>query len=440
MTELTRRDLMRGLSLAVLAVAAADLLGGCSGDDKDEGDSVDGITLVSSDEDRAEGDSGAVPAVVGSIQALGAGLYRKLRGQPGNLALSPFSVALALALTVNGAKGATLEEMQTVLSTRDLHELNGGLNSLTRHLESLAGKQERRDGSEATIALDSANAIFGEQTETWERGFLDTLAREYGAGLQAVDFKSAAEAARLRINDWVAGRTHDRIEDLIAEGVLDTFTRLVLVNALYLKAPWEEPFNDRATQAKPFHVADGSPVAVPTMRAMLGRAGYGHGDGWQAVRLAYAGNELAMTVLLPDQDRLADLEATIGSGDLPSVLASVEPASVDLSLPRWTFRTQAPLGDTLASLGMPTAFTDGADFSAMTADEPLQIAAVLHQVFIAVDEDGTEAAAATAVVIRATSARFPDRTVVVDRPFLFVIHDVAHGTPLFVGRVSDPRG
>jgi serpin B len=446
LSGLTRRELMRSLSVAVLAVAAGDLLVGCSSDEDPGGPGATGgpagggVRLVSSDVERAAGDADAVPAAVGSIQALGAGLYGELSGVTGNLALSPYSVALALALTVNGARGTTLEEMRAVLSVDDVAELNGGLNTLTQHLESLAGKQKRADDSDAEIALASANALFGERTETWERDFLDTLAREYGAGLQAVDFKSAAEAARLLINDWVAAHTEDRIEDLIPEGVLDDLTRLVLVNALYLKAPWEEPFEKTATADHAFHLADGSSIDVPTMHAMLERAAYGRGDGWQAVRLAYAGQQLAMTVVLPDPDRLADLERAVAAGGLADVVSSVSPASVALSLPRWTFRTDAPLRDPLEALGMPTAFTDDADFSGMTTDEPLQIAAVLHQVFVAVDEEGTEAAAATAVVIRDESARLPDQSVVVDRPFLFVIHDVEHGAPLFVGRVVDPRG
>jgi serpin B len=176
------------------------------------------------------------------------------------------------------------------------------------------------------------------------------------------------------------------------------------------------------------------------MNATLGSTSYGTGDGWQAVRMAYAGNDLAMTIVLPDEGRLTDVETAVGGGDLPSILASVEATSVGLALPRWTFLTATLLNDALQALGMRTAFTGDADFSGMTTQMDLVVAAVLHQVFIAVDEDGTEAAAATAVVVDETSAMLPDQSVVVDRPFLFVIHDVEHGTPLFVGRVVDPRG
>jgi serpin B len=443
LTGLTRRDLMRSLSVAALAVTVPQLVAGCSADGKGGGGTGGGSTdleLVASDAKRSDGDRAAVPDAVTSIHALGAGLYAQ-SSAVGNLALSPYSVAVALALTLNGARGATLDEMLDVLAADDADRLNGGLNALTQAVESMAGKRRRNDGSTHVVALDSANALFGQQGVRWEGDFLDTLAREYGAGMRIVDFENATESARGLINDWTAGRTHDRIEEIIPPDVLDPSTRLVLVNALYFKAAWAEPFEAFATSAAAFHLEDGSEVQVPTMNATLGSASYGVGEGYQAVQLPYAGNELAMTIVLPDEHRLADVEGSVGSGGLPAILASVERGSVSLALPTWTFRTATPLKEALMALGVRTAFGENvADFSRMTTQMVLYVAAVLHQVFIAVDENGTEAAAATAVVMRETSAMRPDDSGVVDRPFLFVIHDVEHGTPLFVGRVSDPRG
>jgi serpin B len=441
-TSLSRRDLIRSLSLAVLAVGAVDLLGGCSSDDPDSPrpDADGGVRLVSADVDRAAADPTAIPAAVASLHFLGSGLFARLSGEPGNVAVSPYSVAVALAMTADGAVGRTRDEMLAVLAADSTDRLDAGLNALTQHVESLAGPQERGDGSEAEIALDAANAIFGERTETWEQPFLETLAASYGAGLQAVDFKNAAEDARVLINAWVAERTHDRIDELIAAGLLDTMTRLVLVNALYLKAPWEEPFEKGSTQDGDFDLGDET-IRVPMMHGYLDAASYAHGDGWRAVRMPYAGGDLAMTVVLPDDGREGDVGDLVDAGGLVEVLAAPEPVGlVDLTLPRWTFRTQASLADTLDALGMRTAFTPDADFSGMTHDEPLFVSAVVHEVFIAVDEEGTEAAAATAVVMEAGSAPAEPVTLVVDRPFLFVIHDVEHGTPLFLGRVSDPRG
>lgn len=397
------------------------------------------VALISSDVERAGGQVAAVPEAVTALHALGAGLYGELAPASDNLALSPYSVAVALAMTQNGAGGQTLDEMTSVLGGVEPERLNRGLNALTAHVESLAGTKKKLDGKKGEIALRAANTLFGERTTTFEAAFLDTLAREYGAGLQAVDFKGDFEAARLAINDWTAERTEGRIDDLIPEGVLNAPTRLVLVNALYLKAPWEQVFEKDLTADAPFHLLDGSTVSVPTMH-LESRWGMmlGSGDGWQALRMPYAGRELAMTIVLPDEGRLGDVEAELTGGGLADMLDSVRPAEVAIALPRWTFRTEAPLKDTLTALGMPTAFDPVvADFSGMTTEVKLFISAVLHQAFIAVDEDGTEAAAATAVVMEDVSApQFVPFTA--DRPFLFVIHDVEHGTPLFLGRVADP--
>lgn len=445
MATLTRRDLVRTLTLLSFAVGAPGLLAACDaggsdggGDGSGEG-KVDGrIRLVSADVARSDGAPDAVPAAVESMQRLAGRLYGELAARPGNLALSPYSIAVALAMSVNGAGGNTRSEMLDVLGADDLTRYNGGLNALTQSIEGLAGPVERVDGSDADIALATANQLFGQHDVAWSRQFLEVLAREYGAGMRTVDFETATEDARTLINEWTAEQTHDRIPEIIPPGVLDALTRLVLVNALYFKAPWEDPFEKQLTTDRPFH-GDAGSFDVPTMSghppAMLSQ-----GDGWRAARIPYAGNQLAMTIVLPDAGRLAEVEAGLASGGLGDLLAPDEPAEIDLRLPRWTFRTASPLRDVLTSLGMPTAFDrNAADFLAMT-DEDLQlyISAVLHQAFIAVDEEGTEAAAATAVVFSTTSAPIYEEFHV-DRPFLFVIHDVEHATPLFLGRVADPR-
>ena len=306
-----------------------------------------------------------MPDAIAALHDLGAGLYGQLGAKEGNLALSPYSVAVALAMTQNGARGQTLAEMTDVLGDVDPERLNGGLNALTLYVESLAGTKEKLDGEKGEIALRAANQLFGEQTTTFEKPFLDTLAREYGAGLRAVDFKGDYEGARIAINDWTAERTEDRIEDLIPADVLNNLTRLVLVNALYLKAPWEQHFEKELTDDRDFHLVDGPTVSVPTM-TLQSRGGLqlGSGDGWQALQMPYAGRELAMTIVLPDEGRLADVEAEVAGGALTAMLDSVQPAEVAVSLPTWTFKTEAPLKETLTALGMPMAFDDRrADFS-----------------------------------------------------------------------------
>jgi serpin B len=434
---ITRRDVFRGLGLSVLAVGAVGLLEAC-GDDSggpDRPPVAGDLTLASSDVERAVPDPGALIAGVASMQVLATGLWGQLSGAAGNLAISPFSVAVALGMTVNGAKGSTLDEMLDVLGVDSTQTANAGYNAVAQHVESLAGPVKRWKDDDAEIVLDSANSLFGQVGVDWEEPFLDALAASYGAGVQQVDFVSETEAARQAVNGWTAEQTRDKIPELIPPGVLDHMARLVLVNALYLKAPWDNPFEKGATRDGDFHLADGATVSVPMMRS-TDPVGGSAGDGWRAARILYAGGTLAMTVLLPD----GDLEGLVAGGALPGIIGADPSISVALTMPRWTFRAPSPLRDALIAMGMPTAFDSGAaDLSGMSSELDLFIAAVLHEVFIAVDEEGTEAAAATAVIVEETSAPIVDGELVLDRPFLFVIHDVEHGTPLFVGRVADPR-
>jgi serpin B len=398
-----------------------------------------GLELVTSDVGRSAGQQAAVPQVVAALHAFAGGLYGRLAVEAGNLVLSPYSVAVALGMTLAGAGGRTAAEMRGVLGVTSDARFHGGLNALTTHIEGLTGRQERADGSTADVELAGANQLYGQRDVGWERGFLDLLAREYGAGLRTVDYQRDHEQARQLINDWVAGRTRDRIPELIPTGVLDSLTRLVLVNALYLKAPWEVPFEKSLTAPMPFHRGDGSSVDVDTMRQPTLETTLTRGDGWRAARLPYAGGMLAMTLVLPDPGRMREVETVLTAGGLGEVLSAGRPATLDVRLPKWTFRTQTPLNDVLRKMGMQTAFDpETADFQPMTEDDlALYISAVLHESFIAVDEDGTEAAAATAVVAIAASASVGE-PLHVDMPFLFAIHDVDHGTPLFQGKVNDP--
>lgn len=432
------------LRLSALAVLGATGLAACGHEDDDRptgggsGNETDGpLALVAADVARSAGDPAAVPAAVRGMQVLGGELYGAFASGSDNLVLSPYSVAVALGMTLAGAAGRTATEMQDVLGADASY--HDGLAALTAHVDGLAGPQERGDGSKAELTLATANQLFGQRDVGWSGDFLDVLARDYGTGVRTVDFATAYEEARGLINDWVAEQTHDKILDLVPPGVLDAMTRLVLVNAVYLAAPWERPFEKSLTSSKPFHTLDGGTVQAHMMRSSEAAATRARGDGWTAARLPYAGQRLAMTVVLPDEDRFADVERAVSSGGLGDLLSGGEPTILDLELPRWTFRTVAPLSDALKALGMPTAFDpDRADFTPMTDEDlPLVIQAVLHQGYIAVDEDGTEAAAATAVV-NGTTAMPVTEEFHVDRPFLFAIHDVDHGAPLFLGRVTDP--
>ena len=438
---MTRRDALR---LGLIAAMASPFAAAGCGDGRGSGDGVPGtateLELVKSDLARSAGQPEAIPEVVAALHGLAGGLYGRLAAEPGNLVLSPYSVAVALGMTWAGAGGRTAAEMRRVLRVTGDARFHGGLNALTAHVDGLAGPQDRADGSRAELALGGANQLYGQRGVGWERDFLDLLAREYAAGLREVDYENAHEEAREQINDWVGGRTQGRIPELIPAGVLDPLTRLVLVNALYLKAPWEIPFEKSLSESMPFQRGDGSSVDVDTMVQPMLETTLTQGDGWRAAQLPYAGRTLAMTLVLPDPGRMRQVEAAVTTGGLADVLSAGRAAMLEVRLPKWTFRTQTPLTDVLQELGMRTAFdSDRADFLPMTEEDlDLYVSAVLHEGFIAVDEQGTEAAAATAVVVRDESAPVSE-PFHVDRPFLFAIHDVEHGIPLFLGKVDDPQ-
>jgi serine protease inhibitor len=428
----SRRDTLRMLGAAGLAAPMLTACGDRAGSAPLASDT--GLRLVSAEVARSAGSPGAVADVVSAMGAFAADLWSHLGTPADNLALSPYSIAVALAMTANGAAGRTRSQMQDVLHIGSLASYNAGIDALTQEIEGLAGPVPLPDGKTDDIALAAANQLFGDGQTEWGKAFLTVLAKEYGAGMRTVDFRHAAEAARQLINAWTAGQTHDRIPTILPAGTVDLSTRLVLVNALYFKAPWADPFEKPATARQPFTRADGSRVQAEMMRADPRGAAYLTGPHYEAARLRYAGERLAMTVALPDPGHEPDaLTELLGGG-----LTAPTGGGVHIELPRFTFRTPSDLKQPLIDLGMPAAFGDSADFSPMSPTDPLYIHAVLHQAFVAVDESGTEAAAATAVVMDEASGVLTGHSLVCDRPFLFVIHDVDHGTPLFVGRVADP--
>jgi serpin B len=435
MAMLTRRDTLRILGITGLVAPALTACGGGdgSGSATDATDPA-GMRLVSADAARSAGDAQAIPDVVSAIGAFTSDLWGHLAPADQNLALSPYSIAVALAMTANGAAGATQSQMLDVLRIGSLATYNGGTAALTRSLEALAGQVDLADGKKGEIDLASADQLFGDAATEFGRAFLTVLAKEYDAGMRTVDFRHDADGARTLINGWTAQQTHDRIPTILPLGSVDQTTRLVLVNALYFKAPWLTPFEKVSTRPRAFHRADGSRVEVPMMRATPNGARYVSGPHWRGARLLYAGSTLAMTVALPDHGHEPDAVKALLGGALT---AEGQPG-VEVSLPRWTFRTPTGLRQILMDLGITQAFGDRADFAPMSPDDPLYVDDVQHQAFVAVDEAGTEAAAATAVVMDELSASVGGNTLVLDRPFLFVIHDTAHGTPLFVGRVADP--
>jgi serpin B len=373
-------------------------------------------------------------ALVGGNRAFALELYQALREQEGNLFYSPYSISMALAMTYAGARTGTEAQMAEVLHfSLPQAQLHPAFNALDLTL----AERGEGAGGRGGFQLNVANALWGQAGYPFLPEFLDLLGRNYGAGLRLLDFAADAEAARLTINDWVAEQTEDRIQDLIPPGVLGAATRLVLTNAIYFNAAWAQPFEASATQDEAFHLLDGGQVTVPMMH-QTESFGYLAGDGYQAVELPYEGHELSMVILLPDEGGFEAFEAGLDAAQVEAILQETSDRQVALALPRFEFEAQFSLADTLGAMGMPDAFSDQANFSGMTGTRDLFISAVIHKAFVAVDEEGTEAAAATAVVMVEGAMPAEPLEVRVDRPFLFLIRDIQTGTVLFLGRVMDP--
>lgn len=362
-------------------------------------------------------------------------LYQALRDEEGNLFYSPYSISLALAMTYAGARGETEEQMADALKfLLEQEELHPAFNSLDILLSQRGEGAEGKD--EEGFRLNIVNAIWGQKDYAFLDEFLDVLAENYGAGLRILDFINETEKSRVTINDWVSEQTEGRIEDLIPQGVIMALTRLVLTNAIYFNAAWEYPFEEDATYNGPFYLLDGSAVTVPLMR-QTESFGYAEGDGYQAVELPYDGRELSMVILLPGEGQFEAFEDSLDAALVDAIIRDLESQEVALTMPRFEFESEFSLKQTLAAMGMPIAFTDEADFSGMTGVRDLHIAEVIHKAFVSVDEAGTEAAAATAVIMELTA--MPEVVeMTIDHPFIFLIRDIETGTILFVGRVVNP--
>jgi serpin B len=393
------------------------------------------------------------PAPV-AINALGCDL---LAQSSGNALLSPFSIQTALGMTYAGAAGATRDDMARVLhfdgEEDALHAsfaaLQAALEDVARVTAERAEQARRAGGGGDPVVLTVANRLFGQKDYEFRPTFLDLVGKVYGAPLQSADFRADARGETTAINRWVETQTRDRIRNLIPDGALTADTRLVLVNAVYLKAPWEEEFPAHLTKPAPFHVAGGDSVKVPTLHR-TGYLGYQKGEGYSAVSVPYSGRFLDFLVIVPDQpDGLADLEKKV-TPEFLAACAGLPGREVALYLPK--FRMEPPLlklSETLKKLGLRSAFNEppgSADFDRMAPRRPddyLYISEIFHKTFLALDEKGTEAAAATAVaMMRATSMIMEKPKPVevrVDRPFLFAIQHRASGACLFLGRMNDPR-
>ena len=358
-------------------------------------------------------------------------ILARLAATRSNVALSPASISQALAMVFPGARGTTASQIAGALDFRLTPDrLGAAFGAADRSLADVNGPD---------VTLDVANALYGQTGQHFHEAFLRVLARDYGAGLRTADFIRDSAGARSQINAWVSDQTRGKITALLGPGDVDPTTKLVLVNAVYLKAKWLEPFAHEDTSLAAFH-APGGKVEVPTMH-QTGTFGYVTTPDYQALELRYRGGRLALDVLLPGPGRLGSVLSRLADEGPLALLGGLRQTQVAVALPKFRLTSHLELAAPLQALGMRLAFEPGgADLSGI-ADTPgdLYVKAVVHEAYISVDEAGTEAAAATGVTIVGTAVPAPPRIkFIADRPFVFVLRDINTGAVLFTGVVSRP--
>jgi len=424
---------MRALRIAAVSVVAVLSLVGCTG----EPNAPAPGTLVKSEKARITqaAPQADVDAAVDSATSFAFDVYRKLPQTSDNLAYSPYSVSVALSMTYPGARGDTATAFENTMHlTLPAARYHRAMNTIDAALQSRGQGASGKDGRPFRLRVN--NQLFGQQDQHFERPFLDLLAEEYGAGMRLLNFREQPEPSRKAINDWIKTNTEGLIPELLQQGTITADTVLTLVNTLYFNAAWKTKFDHNATTNAPFRLRDGSSASVPTMGHESVPMNYGTKDGVDVIELPYDGEEISMVLLVPPAGELATLERTLDGPKLRAFLATLQPRTVGLHLPKFDVRTQASLKDILAALGLGVAFSGDADFSAMTGQKGLSITSVVHEAVVKTDEDGTEAAAATAVVVGRTSVpEYLD----VNRPFIYLIRDRATGALLFIGRVGNPN-
>lgn len=381
-----------------------------------------------------------LPTTTDNLCRFGAELFHASITGTKNAVISPYSVLAALGMTELGAQGGPLAAMTKVLGG-DGAAVAGQVTAVDAAIaKAIAASQEASSGESGTSpsVISAANALFVQNGTPLQRAFLKAVSAGYGAGVFTTDYKADPEAARLQINGWVSGKTHELIPAVLAPGIVTRDWRLALVNALYLKAQWSDKLSKSGEQTA-FQTATGSTVKVEQLRGSGRHLNYAKGSGWQAASLPYVGDGLAMTILLPDAGGFDTVMKALDGPTLAAV-CSGEDTVVDFSMPAFKTDFALDLTEPLKGVGLGPAF--GVPMPGISdGPEPLEIKKVIHQARISVDEHGTEAAAATVVAMQAGAAPAqPDKPIafVVDRAFLYVIHDTTTNCPLFLGRVTDP--
>ena len=358
-------------------------------------------------------------------------LYSQYKSEEGNIFFSPFSISTAMAMVYEGAEGKTAKEIKSVFGFPKYD------NSRRNQYSNLLSDINKKDNE---YALKTANALWAEQDFHFLDEYLTTVEKYYGGKTTNLDFKNEPDTSRLIINNWVEDKTNDKIKDLLPEGVIDSLTRLVLTNAIYFKAKWLIQFDADKTSDEYFRVNPDKSIKVPMMQPTSQKStfNYTQNKDLQILEMPYAGEDLSMLILLPLDDDIEALENSFTIEKLTEWKKSLRKRRVNIYIPKFKFETKYFMKNTLSKMGMPTAFTNSADFSGMTGTKDLKIDKVIHQAFIEVNEEGTEAAAATGISMAQTSMPPPTPIFKADHPFIFLIHQKDTGNILFMGRVSNP--
>ncbi len=392
-----------------------------------------GIVPFNTDMPAEAADDSEIETVVDGNTRFALDLYSRLKDEDGNLFFSPYSISVALAMTYAGARENTAQQMsQTLRFSLDPQRLHAAFEKLEARLEAL---QE-----EGNVQLEIANSLWPHKGYPILEEYTGLMKKYYGVEIASVDYAADTEAARRIINEWVEEKTKDKIKDMIGPGVLDALTRLVLVNAIYFKGNWADQFEEDLTKDAPFHLLSGESIQVPMMKQQE-TFGYAEHEDLQILQMPYAGDEVSMLVLLPKkEDGLADLQSVLKEESLEEWIRSIRKTEVLVFLPKFRVTSQFRLDEALASMGMPDAFDPNkADLSGIDGEpSKLYIGAVIHKAFVDVNEEGTEAAASTAVGFNLASVPEPVPTFRADHPFTFVIRDNNTGSILFMGRIVDP--
>ncbi|MBU1089376.1 serpin family protein [Patescibacteria group bacterium] len=374
-----------------------------------------------------------IAAVVDASNQFAFDLYSEYKAEGGNVFFSPYSISTALAMTFEGARGQTAEEMQTVFHFPE--------NEDERKL-GYSGLLGKINAENENYKLSTANALWAQENYKFLDEYFETVEKYYGGGVTNLDFAKETESSRITINNWVEDQTNDKIKDLIPVGGITGSTKLVLTNAIYFKGDWLKQFNEDETRDDDFRMSSGETIEVPMMQQTDEEAkfNFAENEELQILELPYSGEELSMLILLPKNDDLDLLENNLTLANLAAWKKDLRKEQVKVFIPKFKFETKYFMAKDLAEMGMPTAFSGAADFSGMTGERDLFISAVIHQAFVEVNEEGTEAAAATAVVMDEEMVAEPESIPIfrADHPFVFLIQEKETGSILFLGRVSDP--